>query len=59
MAINFEENEEIIFQLISELETIGGFDIPTTMDERREIARFILKVIDEDLEATLVEETDI
>lgn len=59
MTINFEENEEIIFQLISELEAIGGFDIPTTMAERREIARFLLKVIDEDLEATLVEEIDI
>ena len=58
MAINFEENEEIIFQLISELEAIGGFDISTTLAERREIAGFILKVIDEDLEETLVEEID-
>lgn len=58
MTINFEENEEIIFQLISELEAIGGFDISTTLDERREIAGFILKVIDEDLEETLVEEID-
>jgi|CZCB01.1.fsa_nt_gi hypothetical protein len=58
MVIDFEKNEEIIFQLISELEVIGGFDVPTTVDERREIASFILKVIDEDLEETLVEEID-
>lgn len=58
MVIDFEKDEEVIFQLISELEVIGGFCISTTVNERREIASFILKVIDEDLEATLAEEID-
>ncbi|WP_292517987.1 hypothetical protein [Methanoculleus sp.] len=58
MVIDHEENEEIIFRFISELEDIGSFDVSTTVDERREIAGFILKVIDEDLEETLVEEID-
>lgn len=58
MVIDHEENEEIIFRFISELEDIGSFDVSTTVDERREIAGFILKVNDEDLEETLVEEID-
>ena len=48
MDIDAKEDEEVIFQLISHLEAIGGFDTITSEEERREIAEFMVKVIRKD-----------
>ena len=48
MDIDAREDEELIFQLISHLEAIGGFDTITSEEQRREIAEFMVKVIHKD-----------
>ena len=56
MDLDAKGDEEVIFQFISHLEAIGGFDIITSEEERREIAKFMVKVIREDREDIMVAE---
>ena len=49
------EKENILYNLITELEKIGCFEIQTTDTERKKIAKFLLEIIEKGSEYELLD----
>ncbi|GIU72893.1 MAG: hypothetical protein KatS3mg003_2372 [Candidatus Nitrosocaldaceae archaeon] len=56
MDNNYDERElDMLYEILSDMERLGYFEIKTTPKERKKIARYIRKIIKERSENELVE----